>query len=112
MQYGNSVKSVKPLDGCRLRVVFSDGYIGEVDLAALFEPARGPLTAPFKDLSYFQRAFVDTDAVAWPNGFDICPDVLRFYCEQGRVCSREKLEAAFRPQPEPDSVLHDKPTGE
>jgi hypothetical protein len=109
MKYGTSVKGVRPLGGFRLRLVFADGYIGEVDLAPLFDPPHGPLTAPFKDPSYFQNAFVDADAVAWPNGFDICPDVLRFYCEQGQVCSREELENAFRPQPADTPVLHDKP---
>lgn len=109
MKYGNSVKGVRPLGGYRLRIVFNDGYIGEVDLRPLFDPAQGPLMAPFQDPAYFEQAFVDMDAVAWPNGFDICPDVLRFYCELGRVCPREQMEAAFCPQPEDSSVLNDKP---
>jgi hypothetical protein len=30
-----------------------------------------------------------------PNGFDICPDVLRFWCENGRVCQDEETNAHF-----------------
>jgi hypothetical protein len=33
--------------------------------------------------------------VPLPNGYDICPDVLRHYCEIGRVCSQVETDNAF-----------------
>lgn len=110
MKYLNDVKGVRPLGGYRLRVVFQDGYAGEVDLWPLFEHPKGPLTEPFKDPEYFQKVFVDPEAhvVAWPNSYDICSDVLRYYCEQGRVTSQEEMKNYFS-QPESAAALHDKP---
>jgi hypothetical protein len=99
MNYGNAIKGVRAAGGYRLRVVFQDGYIGEVDLWPLFEKPRGPLTEAFRDPAFFAKAFVDLDAAAWPNGYDIDPDVLRYYCEKGRVCPRQELATAFE-QPE------------
>jgi Protein of unknown function (DUF2442) len=97
--YGTAIKGVRAADGYRLRVVFQDGYIGEVDLQPLFEKPRGPLAEAFQDPAFFAKVSVESNAAAWPNGYDIDPDVLRYYCEIGRVCSREELAAAFE-QPE------------
>jgi hypothetical protein len=99
MKYGNAIKGVRATGGYRLRVVFQDGYIGEVDLWPLFEKPRGPLGEAFQDPAFFAKVFVDLNAAAWPNGYDIDPDVLRYYCEVGRVCPREDLAATFA-QPE------------
>ena len=94
-----------------MRVVFGDGYIGEVDLWPLFANPRGPLTEPFHEPAFFLKVFVDPEirVAAWPNGYDICSDVLRYYCEQGRVKSKEEMNEYFT-QEEPISVLHEKPT--
>ncbi len=110
MKYLNEIKGVRPIGGYRARVVFKDGYIGEVDLWPLFASPRGPLTEPFKEQSYFERVHVDPEirVVAWPNGYDICSDVLRYYCEQGRVTSREEMNAYFTADAA-EPALHDKP---
>jgi hypothetical protein len=112
MKYNNSVKRVRPLGGYRLQVVFTDGFVAEVDLRALFEHPRGPIMEPFKDPAFCQNVFLDADTVSWPNGFDICSDVLRHYCELGRVCSREELNEYFNPTSAlvgaPALALHDK----
>jgi hypothetical protein len=51
---------------------------------------------------------VDHRAVAWPNGYDIDPDVLRYYCELGRVCSYEELAAVFEQPEHSPMILNDK----
>ena len=96
-ELGNAVKGVRPVGGYRLRVVFRDGFIGEVDVWPLFETPHGPMTEPFRDLEFFQKVTVDSElgVVTWPNGYDICPDVLRYWCEAGRVCSKEETNAFF-----------------
>ena len=110
MKFGNHVKSVATLGDYRLRVVFKDGFVGEVDLRPLFANPKGPLTEPFRDPAFFQQVYVDpeTFVVAWPNSYDICSDLLRYYCEQGRVTSKEEMNAYFAPEPAA-SALHDKP---
>ena len=110
MKYCNKVKQVEAIGGYRIRATFGDGYVGEVDLGPLFEKPRGPLKQPFRVQTFFARVFLDYGTVAWPNGYDICSDVLRYYCEIGRVCSREELKTAFDPQPAEASpmVLNDK----
>jgi hypothetical protein len=110
MKENNRVKGVRPLGDYRLRVIFNDGYIGDVDLQALVEHATGPIVEPLKDPDFFQKAQLDLDTVAWPNGYDICPDVLRFFCELGRVASREEIAAHFNSvNASRELVLNDKP---
>jgi hypothetical protein len=110
MNSPNDVKEVRALGSYRLGVAFQDGYIGEVDLKALFERLKGPMTEPFTDAEFFQRVAVDpeTHVVMWPNGYDICSDVLRYYCEQGRVTSDEERNANFN-RPDTVASFNDKP---
>ena len=69
-----AVRRVKALDGYRLRVEFSDGVAGEVDLSGrLF----GPVFEPLKERSLFEQVSVDEfGAICWPNGADLAPDAL------------------------------------
>jgi len=69
------VTSVEPLDGYRLKVGFSDGAVGEVDLSDLV--GKGVFAA-WKDRSEFRKVTIDpeTGTLAWPGGIDICPDSL------------------------------------
>lgn len=70
------VESVTPLDGYRLRVVFTDGTERTIDV----EPyLHGPVFEPIKrDRSLFEAVSVDDElgTIVWPNGADIDPDVL------------------------------------
>ena len=58
-----------------LRLLFSDGTVGDVDLSA--EEWRGILE-PLGDPKYFARVRVDPEArtVTWPNGEDLAPEPL------------------------------------
>jgi hypothetical protein len=69
------VTEVHPLDGYRLRVVFSDGVIRDVDCSFLL---HGTLGEPLRDPEYFRQARVDDEArtVVWPNGLDPAPELL------------------------------------
>ncbi len=114
MKYRNDVKEVHALGGYRLRVSFTDGFTGEVDMWPSFANPRGPMTVPFKDVAFFQQVRIDPElgVVAWPNGYDICSDVLRYYCELGHVASKEEMTAHFAPEPVTSGValvMNDKP---
>ena len=110
MKFLNEVKDIRPLGGYRLHVMFNDGYSVEIDLWPLFANPKGPITQSFKDPEFFNKVFLDpeTGVVSWPSGYDICSDVLRYYCEEGSVTSNEEMNTYFNP--EPSSVLNDKPS--
>lgn len=69
------VVSAIPLPGYRLRLRFTDGAEGEVDLSKLV--GRGVFEA-WRDEHVFRQVRVDplTRTVVWPGGLDLCPDVL------------------------------------
>lgn len=56
-------------------LAFSDGSTGTWSAADLI--ARDTvMTRPLADPAYFARAFIDSGALAWPNGFELSPDSL------------------------------------
>jgi predicted nucleotidyltransferase len=70
------IVEVRPLGGHRLFLRFEDGTGGEIDLApilrfdGIFEPLRDPV--------FFAQVRLERDlgTIVWPNGADLCPDVL------------------------------------
>jgi hypothetical protein len=69
------VTRVERLGEYRLRLTFSDGVVGDIDLAAelwgeMFEPLRDPIQ--------FDRVRVDPElgTLMWPNGADLDPEGL------------------------------------
>ena len=69
--------AVRPIGDHRLFLRFADGAAGEVDLTPVLH-FNGVL-APLSDPTYFARVRLDDEAgtIVWPNGVDLCPDVLR-----------------------------------
>lgn len=63
----------------------------------LFVLHPGEMTECLRDLKTFQSVTIEHDTIAFPNGYDICPDVLRLYCERGCVLSQEETDRAFEP---------------
>lgn len=59
----------------RLDVAFSDGASARLDFSEMAH--WGGLWAPLKDLAFFRRARITEEgALEWPNGADVCPDLL------------------------------------
>jgi hypothetical protein len=70
------INSVQVLEGFRVRLGFTDGSSGEVDLLPYL---RGPMFEPIvNDRSLFSAVRVDPECetIVWPNGADMDPDVL------------------------------------
>ncbi|MFL5954513.1 MAG: DUF2442 domain-containing protein [Gaiellaceae bacterium] len=70
------IRSVEPIDGFVVRLVFDDGTEREIDLESelwgtMFEPLR-------EDRELFRQVRVDEElgTIVWPNGADMDPDVL------------------------------------
>jgi hypothetical protein len=61
----------------RLELTFTDGARGEVDLRDWIVGAGGVFSA-LEDPRYFQQVRVNSEVgtIEWPNGVDLCPDVL------------------------------------
>src|SRR5579859_4415692 len=80
------VTDVKVLGHYRLRLTFSDGRVGDVDVSDIRD--EGNLFADLRDPDYFARVKVDPEVgtVAWPNGLDLAPE--RLYCEAQPPASR------------------------
>jgi hypothetical protein len=68
------VSAVSPLEGFGLRLVLTDGSVVERDVTSLLV---GPVFEPIRQQrEVFQSARADHGSVVWPNGADLCPDVL------------------------------------
>jgi len=68
------IKQVAPLEGFRLRLTLTDGSVVERDVADLL---IGPIFEPIRrDPARFCEARAEDGSVVWPNGADLCPDVL------------------------------------
>jgi hypothetical protein len=71
----NTVKKVEYIDGYKLKLTFNDRSVKIVDLSGMLRRATNMLL-PLRDLDYFKKVSCDGTTVVWPNGVDLCPDVL------------------------------------
>ena len=71
------VTDVQALPDFRLRVRFSDGSEGDVDLKRLIESDTRPIVTALRDCAAFAAIRVELDTVVWENGFDLAPEFLR-----------------------------------
>jgi hypothetical protein len=68
------IVSVKPLEGYRVELWLTDGSTIERDIGALlvgrvFDEMR-------QDPALFRAVGVEAGTLVWPNGADLCPDVV------------------------------------
>lgn len=62
------------LEDFRLRLTLTDGSVVERDVSDLLV---GPVFEPLRhDASVFRAVRAEAGTVVWPNGADLCPDVL------------------------------------
>jgi hypothetical protein len=73
----STVTVARVLDGYRIELTFSDGTHGVVDLAQRVV-GRGGVFSPLENPQFFRQVRVDDElgTIVWPNGADICPDLL------------------------------------
>lgn len=67
---------MKVLEGFQVHLLFTDGTEKTVDLSPYL---HGPVFDPLKkDPAMFRQVRVDPElgTIVWPNGADVCPDVL------------------------------------
>lgn len=71
------VVAVKYIEGHVLELIFDDGLTAKVDMDRVIGRFDG-VFAPLRDPGFFSQVRVDQEigTIVWPNGADICPDVL------------------------------------
>lgn len=79
----------QPLDSLRLRLTFSDGASGAWNAGPLLASKDTPLTSPLRDPQAFARAFIESGALAWPNGLELAPWTLHQEMEAAGLLSKE-----------------------
>jgi len=90
-----ALSHVVPAGGHRLSVVYSDGLSATLDFSEYLVHRSGPLVEELRKAACFANVGVDHGVLTWSNGYDICPDVLRFWCERGVVCSQAETDSHF-----------------
>jgi hypothetical protein len=88
------VKKVQYLNGYCLDLLFDNGKRKVVDLSEIMNKAQNMLL-PLKDLEYFRKVKCDGFSIVWPNGMDLCPDVLY---KMGKDIPKEKKKSMKRPK--------------
>ena len=87
------IACVRPLQARQLELTFADGLKGVVDLDQVISQFTG-VFAPLLDQSYFSQVKLNNElgTIVWPNGADICPDVLYSYASgQPLVVNGERV---------------------
>ena len=54
---------------------FSTGEIVEYDMSDVLRET-GAIAIPLHDPAFFSKVFIEAGVPTWPNGYDICPDVI------------------------------------
>lgn len=68
------IRRVKALEGFKISLELTDGSVVERDVSRLLV---GPVFESIrKDPATFRKLRVEGGTVVWPNGADLCPDVL------------------------------------
>ena len=59
-----------------VKVEYDDGAIMDIRMGHIFEKPKG-LAAEILRGGMFDRCFLESGALAWPNGLELCPDAMR-----------------------------------
>lgn len=70
------ITSVEVLAGLRLRVAFTDGLTGVVDLSDLVRSPRAGVFAKLADPTLFAQVRLEYGTVTWPGDIDLAPDAM------------------------------------
>ena len=72
-----------------LYCTFGDKTIMTFDMSSIVE-RKGPMIEPLKKKAFFNKVFLEMGVPTWPNGFDVCPDLIFMKGIQVRKTLRKK----------------------
>lgn len=89
-KFGNKIEKLLSIDpeNFSIQLRFEDGESGVVSLKNIFEHPKA-MSAEILKGEMFNRCFIESGALAWPNGFELCPDTLRNWLDTQRKTSRK-----------------------
>jgi hypothetical protein len=87
------VLRLKPLDGYKLWLRFTDGREGVRDLSDVVKQG-GPMVQPLNEPEFFARVFVESGVPTWPNGFDLDPINLYMELRDAKLLKPSAANAA------------------
>jgi hypothetical protein len=94
----NRIVAVQPLGGHLLRIRFRDEAEFDLDLLPhLAAESPSTLIDPLLPESEFSKVAIDYGTLVFPTGYDICPDVLRLWCERSKPLSKEETDPISLP---------------
>lgn len=67
------IVALEPAGQHRLRLTFSDGTVGVWNAYPLLSTRPTVLTTPLLQPAEFAKAFIESGALAWPNGLELAP---------------------------------------
>jgi hypothetical protein len=71
----HTVKKAEYLNGYKIKLYFDNRKIKIVNLENMLRKAKNMLL-PLTKLDYFKQVQCDGITIYWPNGVDLCPDML------------------------------------
>ena len=86
------LKSMRHNGDFRIASTYEDGLVVELDFGDHLAGRSGPVIEPLQDERFFAQASIDHGVMTWPNGYDVCPDVLRVWAEAGSILSRGETD--------------------
>ncbi|MBM3192304.1 MAG: DUF2442 domain-containing protein [Chlamydiae bacterium] len=89
------VKKVEYLSEYRLKIQFNVGKSKEVNLAGMLKNAKN-MFLQLKDIEYFKKVTCDGYSICWPNGIDICPDLLYSMAKDISVPSKNRVQKTVK----------------
>lgn len=87
-----TLENLRYIGDYRLAFTFSDRLVAELDFHDHVLRHTGPVIDPLRDKQYFSHVLIDHGALTWPNGYDVCPDVLRAWAEAGSILNQRETD--------------------
>jgi hypothetical protein len=77
------VISVKPIEGKKVEIVFSDGVCGVFDVSPYI---RSDFFKRLEDKEYFKQVSLFFNGIGWPEGQDLGPDTIEAELQITSLC--------------------------
>lgn len=82
-KFGNKIKEILNVSehDFTIELLFADGFRGSVSLRKIFSFPKGEAAEILKG-QIFSKCFIESGSLAWPNGFELCPDAIKIMIEE------------------------------
>jgi|LakMenEpi03Aug12_release.lakeMendotaPanAssembly.Ray.scaffolds.fasta_scaffold4133034_1 hypothetical protein len=71
----HTIKKVVATDKYELICTFENNIVKAFDFKPLLKK-KGTMLEPLRSVDYFKKVFLEMGVPTWPNGYDVCADVI------------------------------------